>query len=225
MIKVLVIEDDINVSKVHAKFTEKVSGFEVVGIANDLDNALDMLVLLRPDLILLDIYFPTGSGLDFLRNIRREGNQADVILITAAREKNILDQALHGGAFDYLVKPVIFERFVQSLQRFQKYKAEIDDNKSMDQVDIDHIMNRHIDIAESSTDMPKGIDPITLRKIITIMEKKILGISAEEVGSCIGASRNTARRYLEYLVTTGTLAVDIDYGAVGRPEKKFIKIG
>lgn len=225
MIKVLVIEDDINVSKVHAKFTEKVSGFEVVGIANDLDNALDMLVLLRPDLILLDIYFPTGSGLDFLRHIRREGNQADVILITAAREKNILDQALHGGAFDYLVKPVIFERFVQSLQRFQKYKAEIDDNKSMDQVDIDHIMNRHIDIAESSTDMPKGIDPITLRKIITIMEKKFFGISAEEVGSCIGASRNTARRYLEYLVTTGTLAVDIDYGAVGRPEKKFIKIG
>ncbi len=56
-------------------------------------------------------------------------------------------------------------------------------------------------------------------------EKREGGMSADEVGKCIGgASRNTARRYLEYLTGgAGLLVVDIDYGNVGRPEKRFCK--
>ncbi|MCD8566865.1 MAG: hypothetical protein LRY50_00330 [Geovibrio sp.] len=40
----------------------------------------------------------------------------DVILITAAKEVGSLQEALRGGAFDYLVKPVIFDRFKASLE-------------------------------------------------------------------------------------------------------------
>lgn len=47
-------------------------------------------------------------------------------------------------------------------------------------------------------------------------------ISAEDLGEKVGASRNTARRYLEYLAETGIVDVTIDYGKIGRPEKKFI---
>jgi len=76
--------------------------------------------------------------------------------------------------------------------------------------------------------VPKGIDIITLRKIRHVFavsedgsEMKNTGLSAEEVGARIGASRSTARRYLEYMTTTGELYADVVYGAVGRPERHY----
>jgi response regulator of citrate/malate metabolism len=54
-----------------------------------------------------------------------------------------------------------------------------------------------------------------------VFEKAQEALSAEEVGKLIGASRNTARRYLDYLTSNGFVEVDIDYGTVGRPEKRF----
>ena len=47
------------------------------------------------------------------------------------------------------------------------------------------------------------------------------GLSAEEVGTLIGASRSTARRYLEHLVSVGLLKADVIYGSLGRPERKY----
>ncbi|WP_226916932.1 hypothetical protein [Halomonas sp. FME65] len=45
--------------------------------------------------------------------------------------------------------------------------------------------------------------------------------SAEEVGAAMGASRTTARRYLEYMTGTGTLVAEVSYGSIGRPERRY----
>ncbi len=84
------------------------------------------------------------------------------------------------------------------------------------------MLDRHTDNVINQSEMPKGIDPITLKKIMAVFDEKREGMSADEVGKCIGASRNTARRYLEYLTGAGLLVVDIDYGNVGRPEKTLL---
>lgn len=47
------------------------------------------------------------------------------------------------------------------------------------------------------------------------------GISAEEMGERMGASRTTARRYLEYIISTGEGTAEHEYGIVGRPERKY----
>ena len=223
MLKVLIVEDDVNVSRLHTKFTEKVGGFEVIGIANSLEDAFDMVELLIPDLILLDVFFPLGSGLDFLRDIRGKGSHVDVILVTAAREAQTIQEAIHGGAFDYIIKPVIFERFKKSLHRFSDYRKELEQDTTFDQGSVDHLLDRNIDPTASKAEMPKGIDPITLKKISHILDEASESLTAEKVGRGIGASRNTARRYLDYLVSIGNLQVDMDYGTIGRPEKKFSK--
>ncbi len=65
MIKVLVVEDDIDIANLHRRFTEKIEGFEVVGIANGLEDAHEMVEILKPDLILLDLYLPEVRGWTF----------------------------------------------------------------------------------------------------------------------------------------------------------------
>jgi len=223
MIKVLIVEDDMDIANLHRRFTEKVDGFEVIGIANGLDDAFDMIEILKPQLVLLDLYFPEGSGMDFLWKVRSAGITTDIVLITASRDVATLQEAVRGGAFDYIVKPVVFERFKKSLERFNEYIKEMQAAKTLEQGDIDHLLDRHPDHTLNTADMPKGIDPITLKKIMAVFEEKNEALSADEVGRCIGASRNTARRYLEYLYGAGLLVVDIDYGTVGRPEKRFCK--
>ena len=70
--------------------------------------------------------------------------------------------------------------------------------------------------------MPKGIDKLTLEKVQQVLSSvQIPGLTSEEVASQIGASRTTVRRYLEYLVSQMILDVDISYGGVGRPERRY----
>jgi len=221
--RVLIVEDDSRIAQLHSRFTEKVDGFEVAGIANQLEEAEEMAAILEPDLVLLDLYLPDGSGMDLLRKLRAKGQQVDIILITAAKEVSVLQDALHGGALDYIIKPAVFTRFEEALHRFRQYRQQLSSQGELDQADIDQVL--HATIAGTSTgagQVPKGIDPLTLTKVEQVFDgKSDDGLSAEEVGALIGASRSTARRYLEHLVSVGFLKADVIYGSVGRPERKY----
>ena len=222
-IRVLVVEDDTRIAEMHRYFAEKVPGFEVVGIAQNLEEARDLTRLLAPDLLLLDLYMPDGNGMEILHELRGEGRAVDVILITAAKHVADVQTALRAGAFDYLVKPVVFSRFEQALTRFLNFRRMLDRDTTFEQKDIDELNQPLQSAAESvSEDVPKGIDILTLGKVRhTFEDVGPNGFSAEEMGEAIGASRSTARRYLEYMTTTGELRADVIYGSVGRPERRY----
>jgi len=223
-IRLMIVEDDQRISELHRRFVEKTDGFEVVGVANTIAGASEMVELLAPDLILLDLFFPEGSGMDLLRELRAGDQHVDVILITAAREVSALQEALHGGVFDYLVKPVYFDRFQEALAKFRDYHGRMQVGGTLEQQEIDRLLQSRSSEENPVRGLPKGIDPLTLNKVRQVFEDpKVTDLNAEEVGSRIGVSRITARRYLEFLITEGLLAADLLYGAVGRPERRYFK--
>ena len=69
--------------------------------------------------------------------------------------------------------------------------------------------------------LPKGIDGITLQRVLAVLAAE--GASAEEIGTRIGVSRTTARRYLEFLVGQQLASPELEYGTVGRPERRYRK--
>ena len=219
---VLIVEDDPKIAEIHRHFTEKVDGFSVCGIAGSLDDAEKMSELLAPDLILLDLYFPEGLGTEILWRVRARRQLSDVILITAAKELEPLQEAMRGGVFDYILKPVMFQRFRETLERFSEYRQQLQGTPPLDQGDIDRLLHPYKESKPGEPDLPKGIDPLTLKKIRAVfLQPHEDGFSAEEVGEKVGASRTTARRYLEYLTATGHLTAELIYGAVGRPERRY----
>jgi two-component system CitB family response regulator/two-component system response regulator DcuR len=219
---VLIVEDDPKIAEIHRHFTEKVDGFSVCGIAGSLDDAEKMSQLLAPDLILLDLYFPEGLGTEILWRIRARHQASDVILITAAKELDTLQEAMRGGVFDYILKPVLFQRFQETLERFRNYRQKLQGRPPIDQKDVDRLLHPFKESKPGEPDLPKGVDPLTLKKIRAVFEQPhVDGLSAEDVGERVGASRTTARRYLEYLTATGQLTAELVYGAVGRPERKY----
>jgi len=225
-IRVVIAEDDHQIAEIQQRFLERIEGFELVGLAHGLDEARDLVDILKPELLLLDVHFPKGTGLDLLRELRSGNSSTDVILITAAREVDTLKAAIHGGVFDYILKPLVFERLRDALNHYAEHLDKLRNMESLVQGDVDRLLPRNATPNTSqpvpNTNLPKGIDALTLDKVRKVLLEADSSRNAEEVGSQIEASRTTARRYLEYLVSCGELTAEVSYGSVGRPERRYL---
>ncbi|MCM3719368.1 response regulator [Fictibacillus phosphorivorans] len=222
--EVFIVEDDIRIAEINRRFVEKIDGFSVCGIALNEEEAKEQITILKPDLVILDIYFPDMNGLDLLRWIRSEFRGIEVIMVTAATEAETLKSALEDGIFDYIVKPVIFQRFKETLLKFHEYKSSIQQLAASSEVNqsiIDAVFKREKSESNRTGLLPKGIDKITLDKVMSMLTSTQTGYTAEDLGQLIGVSRTTARRYLEYLVSEQKVSADISYGGVGRPERIY----
>lgn len=221
-IRLLIVEDDRKIAEIQRRFVERLEGVELCGIAHTLADARDLAEVMAPELILLDVYFPDGNGLDLLRELRASDSSSDVILITAAKEVETLRSALRGGVFDYILKPLVFERLQDAVNRYREHLDRLSGLHQLAQKEVDALLPRSSSEEDTSISerLPKGIDSLTLDKI-----RDVAAVggqwSAEEMGNKIGASRTTARRYLEYLVGTGELSAEVTYGSVGRPERRY----
>lgn len=222
-IRIIIAEDDPRIALLHQNMVEKIEDFEVVSIANTISQLKEHLEYLKPDLILLDVYFPDGNGIDFLSWLRQSEYESDVILITAAKEMQSLEKSLRFGVFDYLIKPIMFGRFEAALEKFHTYKKQFNTTSELSQSTIDSFFHGSSSVEKSSHEsLPKGVDAITLEKILNILKKDDLAFySATSIAEDLGINRTTARRYLEYLVATKRVEVDSLYGSVGRPERKY----
>lgn len=173
--------------------------------------------------MLLDIYLPNGSGLDLLRSIQQRYPAAYVIMITAAKEIDTVRDSVKGGDFDYLLKKLVFERLQESLKKFLLFRGRLaqlqKDRRQISQDEIDQLIGG--EDRREGVYLPTGIDKLTLEKICSVITEERDGLTAEQVSKSIGASRSTARRYLEYLVSEGGLKADLSYGTVGRPERVY----
>src|SRR5690349_5610084 len=99
VIRTLVVEDDFRVSGIHAAYVGRVPGFQVVGQAASVAEALADVEEHATDLLLLDIYLPDGSGLEVLRRLTGDAGSArpDAIMTTAARDVASVRSAMKLG--------------------------------------------------------------------------------------------------------------------------------
>ncbi|MDG4846357.1 response regulator [Peribacillus frigoritolerans] len=229
-IEVLIVEDDLRIAEIQKLFIEKLEGFQTIGIASSYDEAKSFIEIMQPDLLLLDMYFPDMNGLEILKEIKQQSKQMDVIMITAAKEIEKVQEAIKIGIFDYIIKPVAFERFKQSLRRYQEYHIKLSElekgNFPVTQQQVDKLLRKDMKEKErEQASLPKGIDRMTLEKVMVVLGKSSPGLTAEIVAKEIGVSRTTARRYLEHLMSEEKIDADLTYGTVGRPERVYaIKI-
>lgn len=228
-LRVLVVDDDFMVAKIHRKFVEQVEGFEVVAEARSGADALAAADQLNPDLVLLDIYLPDMSGLEVLRSLRERGNQVDVLVVTAARDVDTVQQALRGGAVQYLIKPFTAETMRERLLEFgrthRSVKAVRRVGGDVGQEEVDAIFHGSRMPTSGKTTLPKGLTIQTLELVAGALrgqaEDAQPTLSAAECAEQVGLARVSVRRYLEHLVGAGLAEVRLKYGSAGRPERRY----
>ncbi len=102
--RILVVDDEIPIQRILRR-NLTAGGYEVL-VAGDGAQAIEMVQMQQPDLVLLDLYLPGGlNGLDVCIKIRDLSPQLPVIVLSAATEEKQKVRALDLGADDYLTKP------------------------------------------------------------------------------------------------------------------------
>jgi response regulator of citrate/malate metabolism len=223
VIGVLIVEDEVLAAEALVEFVGRIPGFEVVGQARNGVDALHRLAVGSVDLVLLDIYLPDMSGLELLRRVRGAGNTVEIIAMTRARDIDVVQAAVSYGVSQYVVKPFTYTSVRQRLERYQVYRARRADNSLLlAQQDIDHLLGELRDAGEDAV-LPKGISRESLRAVVAAVRphRGGGGVSSSEVATVLGASRITARRYLEYLVEAGLVRRRARYHGAGRPELEY----
>jgi response regulator of citrate/malate metabolism len=220
MIRTLVVEDDALVAEVHASYVERVPGFVVAGVAHRATEALELLASRPVDLVLLDFHLPDVQGLDMLRVLRaRTATPVDVIAVTAARSPDTIRQAIAQGVSQYLVKPFAFATFAEKLERYARYRAQVDEASEPDQAEVDALIGTLRPSGVRA--LPKGLNATTLERVRNAVRDAEEPLSASEVAGRSGLSRVTARRYLEHLAVEGVVTLSMRYGGTGRPEHLY----
>ncbi|MGH3352672.1 MAG: response regulator [Nocardioides sp.] len=225
-VRVLVVEDEELAAEAHAAYVDRVSGFVLAGIARSARDAGRALDLAREtgapvDLVLLDMNLPDGHGLGLLGGLRAAGHLCDVIAVTAARDTRVVRQAVGQGVVLYLLKPFTFATFRDKLEQYADYRARLDAApEEVVQHEVDQLLGSLR--PSGSAPLPKGMSPETLQAVTAALRGADHDLSASEVAAVVGASRVTARRYLEHLADTGLAARGVRYGpSGGRPEVSY----
>ena len=115
MSKLLVIDDE---ESVLYSFRKVFGGDNLeVLTAQTGHEGLEQFETHRPDVVVLDLQLPDGSGLEFFQKIQTLDPKRPVIFVTAHGTTETAIEAMKRGAFDYFVKPVDLERLSQILDR------------------------------------------------------------------------------------------------------------
>lgn len=229
-ITVMIVEDDEIAAKIYEQFTHKLDGFRVIATASSGQQAMELLKVFTPHLILLDIFLPDMNGIELLWEVRKNHRGIDVIPITAANDADTVSEAIRGGAFGYIIKPIMLDKFLSTLEQYANSRDQLRKNKTMGQDEVDLLFGKGDKTLMKKEEkregvdtsrLPKGIDKHTLKLVREKMQEENESVNADELAQRIGASHSTVRRYLEYLVSQNELEVETVYGTVGRPERRY----
>ena len=214
MYKVLIVEDDPMVAMINEQYVIKHGKFKVVGKCSDGERALEFLSKNQADLVVMDVYMPVMDGFETLRRIRQQGKSVEAIMVTAANDRPSLEEGLRLGALDYLIKPFTFERFKVALDKFIAQKSTLDGLGTLNQSNIDYIINNsHFRSAES---LPKGIQEQTLTAILDCLSGGGK-FTSDDISAKTGLTAVTVRRYMSYLEQSGKVNGELNYETGGRP--------
>jgi len=156
----------------------------VAGEAENVASGVAMCKRLRPDVVLLDIRLPDGTGVDACKEILRRLPATYVLILTSAIDDRMVDDALKAGAHGYLLKEVNGRSLIQAIFDVAEGKSVLDPA----------ITARVIQLAKS------GPEKDVLASL-SAQERRVLALIAEgktnkEVGQALELSEKTVKNYL-----------------------------
>ncbi len=116
MATILIVDDSRTSRKILRTALEK-GGFEVIGEANNGEEGFLKYKELKPDVVTMDITMPSMDGIESLSLIKHADENAKVIMITAAGQKEKMVEALKRGAEDFITKPYEDDKVIETVKR------------------------------------------------------------------------------------------------------------
>ncbi|MBY6050234.1 response regulator [Cytobacillus firmus] len=113
----ILIVDDAKFMRVTLSSILKKADHEIVGEGENGKEAVDLFLNLKPDLVMMDITMPEMSGLEAVREIKRDNPNAKVIMCSAMGQQKVVVESIEAGAKDFIIKPFDEGRVLEAVNR------------------------------------------------------------------------------------------------------------
>jgi DNA-binding NarL/FixJ family response regulator len=117
MTRLVVVDDQTLVRSGIKGLLDLTPDLTVVGEAGDVGAAVELIERVRPDLVLLDIRMPGGSGIDVLTTLSQRGALPPTILLTTFDDDDAFLEGMRAGAKGFLLKDISLERLADAIRR------------------------------------------------------------------------------------------------------------
>ena len=134
--RIILVDDEEEVRKSMIKKLDwEAAGFQVVGDAENGQEALEMIEQLEPDVLMTDIRMPYMDGLELVRRIRQKYPSMKVLIFSGFDDFEYAQQAITLNVTEYILKPVNVEELTEILSRVKiKLDQEIEERRNVDRL-------------------------------------------------------------------------------------------
>ena len=126
-IKIFIADDSLIVRERLVTMLDELAGIEIVGQAENVAEAISAIRQLQPDVVILDIRMPGGSGIDVLRTIKQDETAPIVIILTNYPYPGYRQKCMNAGADFFLDKSIEFDQIPKLFERFRQGKDQSTD--------------------------------------------------------------------------------------------------
>ncbi|ANI55755.1 LuxR family transcriptional regulator [Pseudomonas sp. DR 5-09] len=165
-----------------------IPGYAVIGEANDGSQLLEMVELLSPDIVLLDISMKETGGLEALQRLKRVRPHAKVLILSMHTDPALIMQALESGAHGYLLKDTTateLEHALEALRNNERYLSPAIAHTVINQA-LTRNLKQQPEVAESHN--------LTARQL-EILRLIVRGKSTREIANGLGLSIKTVETH------------------------------
>ncbi len=215
-LNVLLVDDHTLFRKGLAELLEQRGAIRVVGMTGSHEEAMRLLHVEKPDVVIVDLNMPPLGGLSLLRRMRAEGWQGPVLILTVRDAEEDLGNAMRGGAQGYLLKDMEPDDVVDAVQRAVRGETVVAPAMTLKLV---HLLQggSPADAKESAL------------KQLTAREREILnhlaqGLSNKAIARMLDISHDTVKLHVRHILAKLNLTSRVE-AAVFAVEQKNAAIG
>jgi DNA-binding NarL/FixJ family response regulator len=188
--RVLIVEDDPRILRGFDQAIRASGDLRVAGVASDLPEGLDLFDATKPDVLLVDIGLPSGSGIELIRHAQMTLPSCESMVVTVFADETAVLSCIEAGATGYLLKGARCVDIVEQVRLLCAGGSPISPTVAR------RLMLRIGALAVSKCGLPAAVG------LVSAQEKQVLVLSAkgygyEEVAELMGLSRHTVETYVK----------------------------
>jgi len=205
-IRLLIVDDHQLFRQGVLQTLEREPDFQVVGQAASVAEAIQAAEETLPDVVLLDVMLPDGSGLDVLRVLRERVPYSRVLILTVAEQDDVLLRALEEGAHGYLLKGVTASDLVAAVRAVQAGEPTI----------TPALAFRLLRLQAERQGRPQSGDGELTPRERQILERIGAGSTNREIAEALGISEKTVKHYVTNILQKLHLRNRVEAALVAR---------
>lgn len=182
-VRVMIVDDHEIVRRGIAEIVDRADGLEVVAEAGTVTDAIRRAELVVPDVVLIDLQLPDGTGIDIMRRLKETKPQIRPIVLTSFDDDSALSEALEAGALAYVLKTVRGAEITDVIKAVSEGRVLLDERT---------VTRRRADHGDPTADLTPSE-----RKVLNLIGD---GLSNREIGEKLGVAEKTVKNHITSLL-------------------------